>query len=127
LFDLGNSLLLGFGRYQTGLPLANSSRYYYSSLVCVLPFVAWHLDDWLAAVRLPVVRNAIAAAVAIFIGWRVARGWPAEAELFAQHRGRATRQILLRDANPPPVGAVPGIPFLSTTRAKELIALYHLH
>ena len=35
--------------------------------------------------------------------------------------------ILLRDPAPPAEGAVPGIPFLSTARAKELIVAYHLH
>jgi hypothetical protein len=57
----------------------------------------------------------------------VIRGWPHEAEMFAQWRGRNTRQILLQDQHPPAQGAVPGIPFLATARAKELIELYHLH
>lgn len=44
LFDLGNAALLGLGRHHTGLPAANSERYYYTSLICFLPFLALGLE-----------------------------------------------------------------------------------
>ena len=56
-----------------------------------------------------------------------ARGWPAAAENFAQSRGRNTRELLLQRNDPPAEGAVPGIPFLPTRRARELIEAYGLH
>lgn len=126
LFDLGNAGLLGIGRHHTGLAMANSSRYYYSSLVCVLPFLALSFEAALA--KLPSRPRMIAATlIIVMVAGAIARQWPREAEAFANGRGRNTRAILLRDPAPPAEGAVPGIPFLSTARAKELIAAYHLH
>ena len=127
LFDLGNAALLGIGRHQSGLPFANSSRYYYNALICTLPFAAFAVDRALVMLRARVPRIAVATVVVPAAALLVARTWPHEAEMFAQWRGRNTRQILLHDPNPPAEGAVPGIPFLATERAKELIALYHLH
>jgi hypothetical protein len=127
LFDLGNAVLLGIGRHHTGLVFANSSRYYYNSLVCVVPFLAVLCNDCLGLVRLPRWRLAVATVVIAGASIGVARKWPLEAESFAAGRGRNTRQVLLRDPAPPAEGAVPGIPFLRTQRAKELIEIYHLH
>ena len=53
-------------------------------------------------------------------------GWPAAADHYAAHRGRNTREILLRRTDTPAEGAVPGIPFLATRRARELIEAYEL-
>jgi hypothetical protein len=126
LFDLGNAALLGIGRYHTGLQFANSSRYYYSSLVCVTPFLGF-LGDRLGA-RLPGGwRTAVAAVVIAAAAAGVARKWPGEARLYAERRGRDTRHTLLVETNLPAEGAVPGIPFMQTRRAKELISIYHLH
>jgi hypothetical protein len=127
LFDLGNAVLLGIGRHHTGLVFANSSRYYYNSLVCVVPFLAVLCNDCLGLIGPPRWRLALATVVIAVAGLGVARKWPMEAESFAAGRGRNTRQVLLRDPAPPAEGAVPGIPFLRTQRAKELIEIYHLH
>lgn len=127
LLDLGNAVLLGVGRYQTGLPASNSSRYQYNALLCTLPFLGLAGERWLAAWPAPRLRRAIAVAVLLFALFRVASGWPAAVEAFAQTRGRNTRDLLLREQVLPPVGAVPGIPFLATKRAHELIEVYHLH
>lgn len=127
LFDLGNAALLGVGRYQTGLTFANSSRYYYNALICTLPFVALACDRVVATIRIRMLRTMTATVLVVATGICVARTWPHEAEMFAQWRGRNTREVLLRDPHPPVAGAVPGIPFLRTDRAKELIAIYHLH
>lgn len=126
-FDLGNSTLLGIGRYHTGLETANSSRYQYYSLICVLPFAGLWLGHLLA--RLPGcwhLPGLAAAALLVVVTFAVSRNWPQEIRDFAFPRGTETRRILLQEPHPPPY-AVPGIPFLPTDRAKELIRRYNLH
>ena len=127
-FDLGNSVLLGIGRYHTGLDATISSRYQYSSLLCLLPFAGLafaHLLD-----RVPSrfnLRILTTTVLLITIAYGVVRRWPEEIHGFAFARGTETRRILTSEPNPPAMGAVPGIPFLSTVRAKELIRIYNLH
>ena len=127
VLDLGNACLLGIGRHHTGLPAANSERYYYMALLCTLPFLALAFDAWLRALPTPRLRTAFAAGLGLALAWQVARDWPQAAENFAAGRGRNTRELLLRQPNPPAENAVPGIPFLPTKRARELIELYRLH
>ena len=45
----------------------------------------------------------------------------------AFRRGKEPRAVLLSDAALPPDYQLPGIPFLPPQRARELIAIYHLH
>src|SRR5664280_748903 len=127
-FDLGNSVLLGIGRYHTGLETTISSRYQYSSLLCLLPFAGLGFAHLLGSVpsrfRLRVLATA---AFLMVIAWGAARRWPEEIQGFAFGRGTETRRILTSEPHPPAMGAVPGIPFLSTVRAKELIRIYNLH
>ena len=125
--DLGNALLLGVGRYHTGLPAANSERYYYTALLCTLPFLGLAFAAWLRALPTPRLRLLFAAALTLALAALAARNWPQATEAFAAGRGRNTREVLLRQPSPPAENAVPGIPFLTTKRAKELIAVYHLH
>ncbi|MBI4626993.1 MAG: hypothetical protein HY736_27695 [Verrucomicrobia bacterium] len=127
VLDLGNAVLLGIGRHHTGLPAANGSRYYYNSLLCMLPFLALAFSAWLRPLPTPRLRLTFAAGLVLAVMWHVARGWPEAAENFAAHRGRNTRELLLRHPNPPAENAVPGIPFLPTRRARELIEIYRLH
>lgn len=127
VFDLGNAALLGIGRHHTGLPAANSERYYYTSLLCFLPFAGLAFSRWLSAVEQPAPRRIITAGLLALILVLAARGWPEATNQFATHRGRNTREILLQRKDPPAEGAVPGIPFLPTRRAKELIGAYGLH
>lgn len=127
-FDLGNSLLLGIGRYHTGVETTISSRYQYSSLLCVLPFMGLAFASLLG--RIPSrfqLRILATGALLLIIAWVVSRNWPEEIRGFAFGRGTETRRILTSDPHPPAMGAVPGIPFLSTARAKELIHIYNLH
>lgn len=125
-FDLGNSALLGLGRYHTGLETTISSRYQYGALLAVLPF----LGLWLESLgrRWPErARPYVAGLLLLILTGLVVRRWPAEIAAFADQRGTATRQLLFHEAHPPASGAVPGIPSLSTDRAKELIRRFHLH
>lgn len=127
LLDLGNAALLGIGRYHTGLPAANSERYQYAALLCTLPFIALGFQRWLEATPSLRVRRALAAVVVGFFISRTARPWPQAIAPYATDRGQATREVVLRHPSPPAEGAVPGIPFLTTARAKELVARYNLH
>lgn len=121
ILDLGNAALLGLGRYHTGLPAANSSRYQYAALICTLPFATFWLDYWLR--RWPAAARGAVAALLIAMA---VRDWRTELGYFAYHRGQYTRQILV-DPLTPAEGAIPGIPFLGTARARELVELYNLH
>lgn len=127
VLDLGNAALLGIGRHHTGLAAANSERYYYMAYLCTLPFLALAFERWLRPLGAPRFRLLFAAGVTLLLAGQVARAWPDVAENFATHRGRNTRDLLLRQPNPPAENAVPGIAFMPTPRAKELIAIYGLH
>lgn len=127
VLDLGNAVLLGLGRFHTTLHSTNGSRYQYNALLCTLPFVACLLERALCLIKHRVWRASLATALIAIMALHSARKWPVEMQMFAAHRGRNTRQLLLHEPNPPPMGAVPGINFMATKRAKELIAHYHLH
>jgi hypothetical protein len=127
-FDLGNSVLLGIGRYHTGIETTISSRYQYSSLLCVLPFAGLAFAHLLGKVPSRFrLRTLTTATLLLVIAWSVSRNWPQEIHGFAFGRGTETRRILTVEPNPPAMGAIPGIPFLSTVRAKELVRIYNLH
>lgn len=131
IFDVGNAVLLGLGRYHTGLETAHSSRYQYAALICTLPFVAFALQHAAdsAARLLPALapwRTAAFALLIVTATWGTTRHWLREIAWFAHHRGQITRDLLFTDPAPPAEGAVPGIPFMPTDRAKQLIEHYNL-
>ena len=120
-FDLGNSALLGIGRYHTGLETTISSRYQYGSLLATLPFLGLVLAA--AFARLPRAFHLRPAAAVLATAGAVAfffHGWNHDAPGFAAARGTATRHLLHVNPDPPEMGAVPGISFLSTQDAKHL-------
>jgi hypothetical protein len=127
-FDLGNCALVGIGRFHTGLATTTSSRYQYGSLLCLAPFIGLWLNHVLSKIPLGLrfPRFTAAASLAILTVY-VSHRWPQEIRDFSAARGTETRRVLTQDAHVPPMGSVPGIPFLSTDRAKELIRIYHLH
>ena len=127
LFDFGNAILMGLGRYNEPLYTATSSRYQYISLLCTVPFIAVLLDASLARLSSLRWRRAAAAVAVVALATVAARRWPAEMRGWANARGTATRVVLFATPNPPVEGAIPGIPFLRTSRAKELVQQYHLH
>lgn len=128
IFDLGNALLLGLGRHHTGLLTTTGSRYQYVSLLATVPFIAVLVDAALARVgsRRPLAALIMAGATG-GVSWLALSPWPATMKSWADWRGRQGRQTLLVEPNPPATGAVPGIDFMPTTKAKELIERYRLH
>lgn len=130
IFDVGNALLLGLGRFHTGLETTNSSRYQYASLICTLPLAAVLIARTTEGIgsHLPrLARVALAGALVLALTYGTTRRWPFEIGWFAESRGQAGRDLLFVNPHPPAEGAVPGIPFLSTERAKQLIEHYDLH
>jgi hypothetical protein len=126
-FDLGTALLLGIGRYHTGLPSANSSRYQYTALVCTLPFVAVLLDRlFVFLTRWRRAEVVVAAVLALTTGLALALQWRAHMEIWSGWRGREPRHLLTEHPSPPAEGAVPGIPLMTTERAKRVIEHYDL-
>ena len=126
-FEVGNSGLLGVGRYHTGLGATLSPRYLYASLIGIAPilgFAASRLRDALpgpAGLRLALAALALAAVAGVMV-----RDWAPQIEPFTAWRGTESRRILFEDPAPAP-DAVPGIPGLPMSRAKALIRKYHLH
>lgn len=126
-FDLSNAVLLGIGRYHTGILTTVASRYQYASLLAMMPIAGFWADE-LSRRGLPAttIRQALWTAVLLLLAVHLVRAWPGELEGFTVWRGTDSRRILFVEASPDPHG-VPGIPFLPMARAKELIAKYHLH
>ena len=127
LFDLGNSALLGIGRYHMGIPTAVSSRYQYAALLSFMPIAGyWFSCQWqklnAPARALRTAATCLLAALALALCLQ----WPSEMNHFAEWRDTRSRHILFEEPNPG-AQAVPGIPDLPMDRAKDLIARYHLH
>ncbi|HVU35375.1 MAG TPA: hypothetical protein VHE61_18200 [Opitutaceae bacterium] len=128
VFDFGNAVLMGIGRYNEPLITATSSRYQYISLICTLPFFGVLLETVLHAIPASTIVRRVSAALALAVAtWVAMHNWPSVMSGWAEYRGRNTRYTVFQDPNPAPEGAIPGIPFLQTRRAKELVAQYHLH
>lgn len=128
LFDVGNAALTGVGRYHTGLSTTISSRYQYNSLLATLPFAALCFDHMWS--RLAFVKRrptfAYTAFLLVLALWFCHR-WKEEVSGFCGSRGSETRELLFHNSAPPENGAIPGIPYFTTKRAKELVDTYNLH
>lgn len=129
VLDLGNAALLGLGRHQTGTVNTVGPRYQYVSLLCTLPLAGYALEALLRTCFGGRVawRNAVAALLVVTATWYVGRHWPLYLSQWANLRGTHTRELLFRDPNPPRVRAIPGVPLLTTRRAKKLVEIYQLH
>jgi hypothetical protein len=124
---MGNAILLGIGRYHTGLPQAVSSRYQYAALVGILPLAGfWLALQWERIPTSQTPRRVILAAALALAAACMCLRWPAELDPFTAGRGTEAR----RSVSAAPGrgdGRVPGSPGISMERAQELIAKYHLH
>lgn len=130
LFNLGEAVLLGIGRFHTGVESTTSSRYQYLSLLTLAPFLGIAVERaWRSVSRtIPgTLRVAGACLIVLQIGWLVGHSWPRELRRWADARGGNTREILAREPLPGEVGAIPGIPYLTNERARELVEEFNLH
>jgi hypothetical protein len=125
-FDLANSALIGIGRYHTEALAVVSSRYQYGSLLVFLPMLGVCFEQALR--NLPSILRSRAAVVLVLLclAWKTARGWPAEIRAFIPYRGTENRQLLLGEGQTAD-STVPGTPYMTSPRAKELIKKYNLH
>lgn len=127
LLDLGNAVLLGIGRFHTGLAATISSRYQYAALTSWAPLAGFAFSSFLGAMRLgPSPRAAAAACLILFSSLAMCQNWERELIVFTTERGVHSRQIVLLDPHPDSF-SVPGIPFMPMWRARELVARYNLH
>jgi hypothetical protein len=125
--DIGNAVLLGIGRYHTGLTSTVSSRYQYAALICLAPLGGYLFAVLCGRVRGPaLVRHALAPVLLILFAAALCRQWSGALEPFTEQRGTESRRILFAEAAPA-ADSVPGIPGLPMDRAKALIERYRLH
>lgn len=127
-FELGNALLLGFGRYHTGLPAATSSRYQYGALATLLPFVAIVFSRVSAfLIRPALLRRVATGAVVLAVVWLVQRPWPDALAGWTPWRGGETRAVLFGVPPAPEPEHLARVPWISNERARLLVRKYHLH
>ena len=128
VYDLGNAVLLGVGRYHTGLVEALSSRYYYSSLLAILPFagllLARVLERCLPRER---PRRLAASLLLASLAWLCLRGWPAYLTEFVALRGTEMRRTMQAPYTTAPDATVPALGFMHIERAKALQRAFNLH
>jgi hypothetical protein len=126
-YDLGNSVLIGIGRHHTGFLAALSSRYQYSSLLALLPFVgvliAATVEKSRPARLHPWATGTVTGLLTLFC----LHGWPAALDSFTGWRGTAIRAMVAAPATQDPAVRVPALEFMHVERAKALQRAYQLH
>lgn len=127
-YDLGNAVLLGIGRYHTGIMATLSSRYYYSSLLATLPFAALLLGEAVdRLVARPRGRQFAAAVLLAALTWHCFRGWPRDLPGFVGERGTELRRTMAAPVAAGAKATVPALDFMHVERGKALIRAYNLH
>jgi hypothetical protein len=125
ILDVGNALLVGIGRYHTGLAAAVGSRYQYVPLFCLASALAVTLDWLVSALRtFPSLARLAAVAAPVLLAWSIASPWREQMRSWSGWRGMEMRRIVQtrRDATL--------LPFVATVSAAEANALrdeFHLH
>lgn len=125
-FDLSYAVLLGIGRYHTGIEAAVSSRYQYASLVALMPALGFWFERLWTGLPAAAVRRVMLPLILAAIGVALCAQWSAEIDNFSTWRGTDSRRILASNADAGANG-VPGYPGFPIARAKVLIARYNLH
>ncbi len=127
-FEIGNVLLLSFGRYHTGLGTAPSWRYQYAPLLALLPFVAIVLTR-LSAFLFPsrALRFAFATTLAVVAGWAAQRPWREMLRDWVPVHGGETRAVLFGEPPAAEPENLSGLPWMPNQRAHLLVRTYHLH
>lgn len=124
VLDVANALLVGIGRYHTGLAAAVGSRYQYVPLFCLAPAVAVIVDSIIGGIRVPRLARTAAAALAILLGWTVASPWRSQMRSWSGWRGTQVRLVLQASHDATRVPYTAGV---STAEAAALGETYHLH
>ncbi len=127
VIEVAYAVLLGIGRYHTGLLTSTSSRYQYPAFIATLPFIGVCVQALLDRIPAAALRTAIGVALIGGAVWLAVKDWRPTAASWAEWRGKQGRYTVFQDPNPPATGAIPGVPSMSTQRAKELTKQYGLH
>jgi len=127
-YDVSNALLLGIGRYHTGVGNGLGARYLYSSLLAALPFAGLLLAHFAARfVPRALPRRIAATAVLALLSWRLLCGWPDALAPFVAWRGTEMRQLMQAPHTNDPMATVPALDYMHIERAKALQRAYDLH
>jgi hypothetical protein len=127
-FEIGSALLLGLGRYHTGIGAAASSRYQYGALATLLPFCAIIFSRASACLaRWRTVRFVATMAAIVFVAWRVQLPWRETLASWTPSRGGDTRAILFGSPPAPEPEHLSRLPWMTNERAHVLVEKYHLH
>jgi hypothetical protein len=127
LFDVFNALIVGLGRFHTGLEASVSSRYQYQPMLSVAISLAILLQNMLFEFYSSRWQlQAVGFVLTIFLGLFLLMEWKSDLRGFTRTRGEDNRYIILHDNSPPQFG-VAGIPFLKTKTARKLVKKYGLH
>jgi hypothetical protein len=127
-YDIGNALLLGIGRYHTGIHAALGPRYLYSSLLATLPsagLLLAHFGPKLVPHALP--KRMVATLLLALLSWRLLSGWPDALAPFVAWRGTEMRQLMRAPYTTDHAATVPALGFMHVERAKALQRTYNLH
>jgi hypothetical protein len=134
-FDLGNSTLLGLGRYHTDLRFAIGSRYQYEFLVSLSPFLAIAFSSFYLWISEQYTQRLAFALSALLVGawsFALAKQWEPTLIQWSGWHGREGRRALL-EMNAPPAGMTGnqlwlGIPpVISYDEAKAVTKEFNLH
>jgi hypothetical protein len=134
-FDIGNSLLLGIGRYHTELRFAIGSRYQYEFLISLAPFIAIASTSAQSLLYAKLgSRRASVVFVLVFIAWgaTLSSQWKGTVQHWSGWHGTEGRRALLEmNAAPPGMTGTQlwlGIPpVISYEEAKAVTVEFHLH
>ena len=127
LFDLISSVLLGLGRYHTGMQFAGSSRYQYEYLIALCPFVAVVINYFTKTLSVYFKAPILFVCCALLV-----MAWPKKMQEWSGWRGRDGRAVLLKmDQLPPGKSGTDmwlGIPpIISFEDAKKAVKEFSLH
>ena len=128
VLDASNALLVGIGRYHTGVGAAVASRYQYAPLFCLALPVAIVVQEIFGALRR--VRYlgraaAVAAPVVLaWFAWFVASPWRDQMRSWSGWRGMEVRLLLQTKHDATLMPYVGGV---STAEANALREEFHLH
>jgi hypothetical protein len=124
IYDLGYSLVLGYGRFHTGMAAACSSRYQYVSLFSFAPFLGIAGARCIESLtRRGKTRLALSWALLSVGTVLMVRQWGAPMESWSDRRGTAIRAAL-REGEPDALIANSGT---TIGRARQLAQVFNLH
>lgn len=126
LLEIGNALLMGIGRFHTGLGSSFSSRYQYIAALATAAALALVVGALLRRVPAPRwIGHGIAALATLALSFHVVRPWTGMMNNWRTWRGQEIRAALKQ----PPESAPPNfsrLPWIDNERTRVLVKKYDL-